>query len=305
MSRVFEALTRAGQEKKEKEANGNLGWVLTEEPKERPISQKNGKVAAPFAQPTTVQVEKTWREKIEDTLLGWGLGRYENYPLIALEKGSPAAEQYKILREKVKRLRSDASVRTLALTSPLKRDGKTTVAVNLAATLALDFEEQVLLIDGDLRDPEVHRYFGIQPGFGLADYLTSNTDDDLASFVHETSLPNLKIIPAGKPSDASSELLAKLKMRNLMDEIKARFPGHQIVVDTPPVLATSDPLVLAGQVDALLMVVRAGKTPREYLLKAVEALDTNKLMGIILNGAELNLSSKNYYYYYHANNGKE
>ena len=102
---------------------------------------------------------KSWRETIEELVFGWDLGRYATHPIVALEEESPASEQYKILREQLKRLRTEAGIRTIAITSPVKRDGKTTVAVNLAASIALEYEEKVLLIDADLRAPSVHRYF--------------------------------------------------------------------------------------------------------------------------------------------------
>ena len=98
-------------------------------------------------------MKKSWRDKIEEWLLGWDLRRYDSYPIVALEKESPGSEQYKILREQIKRLRVESGIRNFSITSPVKRDGKTTIAVNLAAALSLDYEEQVLLIDGDLRAP--------------------------------------------------------------------------------------------------------------------------------------------------------
>jgi capsular exopolysaccharide synthesis family protein len=178
----------------------------------------------------------------------------------------------------------------------VKRDGKTTIAVNLASVLALDYEEKVLLIDGDLRDPGVHRYFNVNSSPGLADYLSSSSSFGIKNYVQETFLSGLRILPAGRPSDLASELLAKEKMKHVMQEIWAEFPGHQIIIDSPPVLSTPDPMVLARQVDGVLMVVRAGKTPRDFLAKALQSLNSTKIMGVVLNGAELGLSSKYYYY---------
>ena len=300
MSRVFEALTRAGEEKRGAPVKpGNGDWVLEEK---RAAGEWAGVGEADgdgTSIVTALPVEswtKSWRERIEELLFGWDLRRYKSYPLVALEEESAAAEQYKILREQVKSIRSETGARCLALSSPVKEDGKTMVAVNLATALALDYEEQVLLIDGDLRSPQVHRYFGLEPSPGLTDYLNSKSNEDLMNYVQDTFLPNLRILPAGRPSQVSSELLAKEKMRNLMEEIRSRFPGHQIIVDSPPVLSTPDPSVLARQVDAVIMVIRAGKTPRTYLLEAVQSLNSNKVKGIVLNGAEMGFASKYYYY---------
>lgn len=303
MSRVFEALTRASGEKKQAgAANLEKPWVLQEglaaeaEPSVGLVPD-NGSDSVSLPKPSPLA--GSWREKVDDFLFGRGLDRYQTYPIVAVERGSPAAEQYKILREQLKRLRSENGTRFVSVTSPVKQDGKTTVAVNLAVAMALDTEEQVLLIDGDLRSSEVHRYFGIDSSPGLSDYLRSSARGGLMNHVRRTFLPNLLVLPAGKPVDLSSELLAQEKMRDLVEEIHSRFASHQIIVDTCPVLSTPDPLVLAPQVDGIIMVVRAGKTPRSYLTKALQCLNSGKVLGVVLNGMELGMDSK----YYHAHTG--
>src|SRR5512142_2007736 len=280
MSRVFEALSKASNDK-------NLHKELASAASDPPIAkgpvfgngterldhhvQPNGKPHEPaVVLPVTANGKSSWRERLEELVFGWDLRRYSSYPIVAVDKDSPAAEQYKILREQIKRLRTDAGIRTIAISSPVKRDGKTTVSANLAAALALDYEEKVLLIDADLRDPGIHRYFNLQPAPGLADYLGSNHHPAVKDLVQDTFLPSLRVLPAGRPSSFSSELLAKEKMSQAMQEIRDEFPGYNIVIDCPPVLSTPDPLVIARQVDGVLMVIRAGKTPRDYLIKALQ-----------------------------------
>ncbi len=251
--------------------------------------------------PRSTNGSKSWRETIEELVFGWDLGRYATHPIVALEEESPASEQYKILREQLKRLRTEAGIRTIAITSPVKRDGKTTVAVNLAASIALEYEEKVLLIDADLRAPSVHRYFKGDVSPGLTDYLSSNSAAGVKSLIRATHLSGLRIIPAGKPSRFASELLAKDRMRRMIDEIHTTLPGQTIIIDSPPVLATPDPLVLSRQVDGVIMVIRAGKTPKDYLAKALSSFSSDKVLGVVLNGADLGLGSK--YYYYYSSNG--
>jgi len=296
MSRVFDALTRAREEKNELK---NSLWVPDGE------GHSPDKISFPSAVSTPVPAdtfpglrsrERSWRERLEELFFGWDLKHYRTHPLVALEKESQVAEQYKILREHVKRLRIETGARSIAVTSPVKGDGKTSVTANLAMATALDSEQRVLLIDADLRSPELHRYFGVPPNPGLADYLRSNSKEDLSNYVHNGFLPNLRIMPAGKPETLSSELLARSKTRDLMEEIFSRLPGYQIIIDAPPILLTSDPLVLANTVDIIIMVVRAGKTPLKYLVEAVESLNTDKLKGIVLSGIDLGISS-NYYHY--------
>lgn len=296
MSRVFDALTRAGEEKNE---HKNSLWVPDGE------GHSPEKISFPSAVSTPAPAhnfpglrpqQRSWRERLEELFFGWDLRKYKTHPLVALERESPAAEQYKILREHIKRVRVEAGARSIAVTSPVKGDGKTSVVANLATATALDSEQQVLIIDADLRSPELHRYFGIPASPGLADYLRSDSKEDLTKYIHNGFLPNLRIIPAGKQEALSSELLARSKTRELMEDIYSRFPNYQVMIDAPPILSTSDPLVLANTVDIIIMVARAGKTPRKFLFLAVESLNSDKLKGIVLSGIDLGFAS-NYYHY--------
>jgi protein-tyrosine kinase len=307
MSRVFEALTKAGHEK-ERQA-GQEVRKAEQDPVHENVSfsgdgaevhwpnEHNGyhhEISGSL--PESAILPRSWREKVEELVFGWDLRRYASYPICALEEESPASEQYKILREQLRRLRNEAGVQTIAMTSPIKRDGKTTVAVNLAASIALEYEEKVMLIDADLRAPSVHRYFNTDFSHGLTDYLSSNSTAGVKGFIKDTHLSGLKIITSGKPSRFASELLAKDRMRHMLEEIRSILPGHTIIVDSPPVLATPDPLVLSRVVDGVIMVIRAGKTPKDYLARALSSLNSEKVLGIVLNGADMGLGSKYYYY---------
>ena len=315
MSRVFEALTKAGHEKERqaenrpKEPEDDIHQALASDDKPFPIPEWAGNSngidhdISVTATKSTAEFTSSWRERIEELFFGWDLRRYAAHPNVALEEESPASEQYKILREQIKRLRTESGIQTIAITSPVKRDGKTTVAVNLAAAIALEYEEKVLLIDADLRAPSVHRYFNDDNSSGLVDYLASNSRVGLKSLVRQTHLSGLRIIPAGKPSRFASELLAKERMGRLLNEVQSELPGHVVIIDSPPVLATPDPLVLARQVDGVIMVIRAGKTPKNYLSKALNSFSPNKILGVVLNGADMGLGSK--YYYYYSSNGRE
>ena len=311
MSRVFEALTKASQER-ERQAESSNNDLVHAIPETVPADSVFQKANFPSERrskadevrvslPKSVGTPKSWRERLEELFFGWDLRRYETHPIVVLEEESAISEQYKILREQIKRLRAEAGIRTIAITSPVKRDGKTTVSVNLAAAIALEYEEKVILIDADLRAPSVHRYFNYEGPHGLTEYLSSNAVGNVKSLVRNTHVNGLLYIPAGKPTRFASELLAKDKMRRMLEEVHAEFPSHMVVIDSPPVLATPDPLVLSRQVDGVIMVIRARKTPKDYLAKALSAFSTNKILGIVLNGADLGIGSK--YYYYYSSNG--
>jgi protein-tyrosine kinase len=298
MSRVSDALQRAADDR------AQLGRPPEDSPRKHRLAANtrfDSVAAEPVQAPSVPLPEisalpKTWRERLEELFFGWDLRRFERHPLIALEKDSAAAEQYRILREQVRTLRNGTGARSISVTSPLKDDGKTMVAVNLALALALGGDEQVLLIDADLRNPDAHKYFGVQRSPGLTDYLTSSSNRNLSSYVRPTSFSGLAIIPAGTASERAGELLAKDRMKSLLEEIRTTYPDRQIIIDSPPVLATSDPLVLAREVGGVIMVVRAGKTRREYLKKAIEILNSPKLMGVVLNGAQFGAAAKYYHY---------
>jgi len=298
MSRVSNALKRASEERAQRSAPGAAPErePQASEPKGA-IASAAGAETTPFSAPTFPEImpaAKSWRERFEEFFFGRDLRGLESYPLVALEKDSVAAEQYRILREQVRTLRNQTGARSISVTSPLKNDGKTMVAVNLAVALAAGGEERVLLVDGDLRDPSVHKYFGVLRYPGLADYLSAKRRGSLSSYLSPTPVPGLQIMPAGNVSELAAELLAKDRLARLLEDVASAYPECQVIIDSPPVLATSDPLVLAREVGGVIMVIRAGRTHREYLKKAVDVLNSPKLMGVVLNGAEFG-SWSNYY----------
>lgn len=290
MSRVSNALKRATEERAQRSAPAAARErePQASEPKAA-IASAAVAETAPFsapAFPAITPAAKSWRERFEEFFFGRDLRRLESYPLVALEKDSVAAEQYRILREQVRTLRHQTGARSISVTSPVKHDGKTMVAVNLAVALAAGGEERVLLIDGDLRDPTVHKYFGALRYPGLADYLSAKRRGSLSSYLSPTPVPGLQIMPAGNVSELAAELLARDRLARLLEDIAAAYPECQVIIDSPPVLAASDPLVLAREVGGVIMVIRAGKTHREYLKKAVDTLNSPKLMGVVLNGVD-------------------
>lgn len=305
MSRVFEALERAS-------AEGSALIAKPLEGREQTVDESITARAAENANAysrvngrshsrdlTESLPDPAWSigKRLRRLVFGRGLEQMKEFPLVFQEPNSFAGEQYKILREQTRKIYTEEANRVLTIMSPIKGDGKSTVAANLAAVIALDHEQQVLLIDADLRSPSLHKFFGINSIPGLADYLTSSYTPNIMDYVQNTSLHGLRVLPAGRPTHLSAELLATENMKSLLKEIPTKFPGHQVIIDTSPVLSTSDPLVLAQQITNILMVVRAGTTPRECLSEAIKSLGPDRVKGIILNGTTLGPSSKYHYYY--------
>lgn len=172
-------------------------------------------------------------------------------------------------------------VRTILVTSALAGEGKSTVAANLAIAISQMIGEHVLLIDADLRRPDLQNFFGMAPKPGLSEYLEH--DLDLRQLLVKTEFDKLTLLQAGKVPANSTELLSSDRMRHLVREVKSRYPDRYIIIDSPPVLSTSEPNVLANQVDGVILVVRAGMTPRELIEDVIESLNPDKIMGVVMN----------------------
>jgi len=199
----------------------------------------------------------------------------------AIAPQSLAAEQYRSLRARIKAAENGRSVRTIVVTSPSKGDGKSLTAANLALTMAQEFHQRVLLLDGDLRRPSVARMFGVEEGPGLADVLTGAADLDMA-LTHLTD-QRLTLLRAGTPPGQPAELLGSTGMRRVLDTLRTQF--DRILIDMPPVAPLADVQVLAPMTDAIVMVVRAGITEKPAIERALSGLEITKVLGLVLNEA--------------------
>jgi len=189
---------------------------------------------------------------------------------------SQIAEQFRGLRSSIVTLNPEGAPRTLVVTSALRREGKTVVAVNLALALAEMPGNQLLLVDANLHDPGIEELVGLPRRQGLADLLQGRLALDKA--IRTTSVQRVSVIGAGTNPRNPSELLASERMRTLVRSLKQRF--NYVILDTPEATTTSDASVLGAIADGVLLVVRQGSTPRHYVEAAhnqLEALGGNVL----------------------------
>ncbi len=199
-----------------------------------------------------------------------------------LQPDSFVAEQFRTLRARLDSLAAERPMRTIAVTSALPGEGKTTAAINLALVSAMAVGRRVLLVDCDLRRPKIHTALGLRPEFGLSELLTDRASLDQAICKVEGSA--LEVLPVrGTPSNPA-ELLASARMRALLEELARTY--ELVILDTPPTLALPDAKVVSELVDGVVLVVRADETPEDDVLAAMDVLDRRRLLGVVLNGAE-------------------
>jgi capsular exopolysaccharide synthesis family protein len=208
--------------------------------------------------------------------------------------GSAIAEAFRTLRTSILFSRTDKSVHSVLVTSAGPGEGKTTVAVNLAATLA-KHKAPVLLIDCDLRKPRVAKALGIPNVIGLTNYLIGEMT--LEEVVQETGMEGLYVIPSGPIPPNPAELLHREPMRQLLEDTKELY--DKVVIDSPPVIAVTDARVLASWTDGLYLVVSMGKTSRRLIQRAVESITSIgfAVHGAILNNLSMPTGRYGYYYY--------
>jgi succinoglycan biosynthesis transport protein ExoP len=222
-------------------------------------------------------------------------------PLVIFEAPhSIMAEQLRQVRTRLQHAASLDTTRSILVTSPSPGDGKSTIAVNLAAGLALN-GRRILLIDANFRRPELHRIFGIGNEVGFGDVL--NDVNTFASAVRETSVPNLSVMPSGAKPNNSTELL---ESQLLLDAIERALEEYDhVIFDSGPMLFVSESVALAPRVDGVVTVVRARSSSRGVLLRMRDGLRQVKAehLGVVLNGVRTQAggyygrSIKTYYEY--------
>jgi exopolysaccharide/PEP-CTERM locus tyrosine autokinase len=213
---------------------------------------------------------------------------------------STEAEQFKILRTNLLYPVSGHPPRSILITSAAPGEGKSFAAANLAISIAMNINRYVLLIDADMRRPDLHRRFGLGEVPGLSNYLMDGTA--LPSLLQKTQVEKLTLLPAGRSPANPSELISSERMVHLLSEVSSRYNDRLIVVDAPPLSIAAESSVLARQVEGILVVVRHGKTKREEVINLLSRVEEEKLLGCFLNGVDRSISR--YYGYYDYNGDK-
>jgi non-specific protein-tyrosine kinase len=226
--------------------------------------------------------------------LGWNSPRYNISRSVQLSPATMTSnrcvgffqdasevESYRLLRTQVLHRIKSRGGNTLMVSSSVPGEGKTLTAINLAFTFAKEFKQTVLLVDCDLRKQRIHEYLGYASDTGLIDYLLD--DKPVSDLITWPGIEKLTIISGGRTTTGSSELLGSPRMKELVEDMKARYPDRIIIFDVPPILSAADALAFAPIVDHVMIVVRAGNTPMPEVKKSLQLLPQEKVIGLVLN----------------------
>jgi len=227
----------------------------------------------------------------------------ENRPekAVIAEPSVAFSESYRTIRTGILLSSAKKAPKTMLIASASPGEGKTTTAINLAVTMAAQSATKVLLIDADLRRPNIGSLFDLDETYGLSTFLSGVSNEEI---IQETPVPNMSVIPAGPVPPNPSELLGSSLMNELFDLLEEKFDF--IIIDSPPLLSVSDGLMLSTDVDGTIMVIKAGKTAHEIVKRALKALNDieSRVIGSILNAVDIKKSTyyyygyKKYYHYY-------
>jgi exopolysaccharide/PEP-CTERM locus tyrosine autokinase len=209
------------------------------------------------------------------------------------------AEEFRIVKRQLLQAASgktgisEDKRQTILVCSATADEGKTFCAVNLALSMAQEKDLEVLLVDGDFSKPEILSILGLEGGPGLIDAIADPSADP-KSFVIQTDIERLSVLPAGRQANNVTELLASQRTRQVLDALIADHPRRIVIFDSPPALMASPATILAGKVGQIVMVVRADKTTEADLREAIGLLSGCEHLSLMLNGTGFTASGRRF-----------
>lgn len=273
MSRVYRALEKAEEEKKRK---------IKEEPSPKVLEGK-----------TVMRKEEQVLKFPEERLKELELPSKQEVPALIVPPHSFAEEEFRKLKTQIFH-RLPNPPHSILITSAAPQEGKTMVSVNLAIAISQEINRKAILIDGDLRNPGIHLGKS-QSSRGLSNYLLDEIP--VSEILINSEIENLRIIEAGLSTSKSSELIGSKRMEELLKFLTETENNTYIIIDSSPIIPTTEPMLLSKMVDGVILVVIADRTPKEAISRAMKGLDRQKIVGVVLNQIDLKLSS--YYSKYH------
>ncbi len=211
-----------------------------------------------------------------------------------LDARSSVAEAYRVLRTSVLLSSADKPPKTILVTSGQPGEGKTTTVINTAISLA-QLGASVLIIDCDLRKPSVHKILGVDHVVGLSTYLARRAEID--DVIQKLPIPNLAVLASGRIPPNPAELISSSRMKEMLGLLSERY--DHILIDSPPLLKVTDPVILSTLVDGVMLVVHGGKSTREVVRRTRQELSSAgaKIFGVVLNNVDMHRDGYDSYYY--------
>jgi len=291
MSRIHEALKKAEQERAMSQPDGRAETVSV-------VLETLTEAAAVSAGPTAMAGAAPAAGLNSESLLARSREtRWSPDPQTMLFFGSDehafGTEEFRTLRSRLYHVREQKPLSKLLVTSALPKEGKSFTAANLAQVIVRQHGRRALLIDADLRNPQLHNLLGADPGPGLSEYLRGEADE--SSILQRGPMENLFLIPAGRVGTNAAELLSSGRMKSLLNRLEPMFDW--IIIDTPPAVPVSDAAILAKDCDGILLVVRSNSTPTDAARRARNEFAGRNLVGVVLNGITPDQSPYMQYYY--------
>ena len=217
----------------------------------------------------------------------------EDSRLVSLGKeGSLGAEKFRFLAVRLRQLRQSRPLKKVLITSSIPEEGKSTVAANLACTLGRRKPQKTLLLEGDLRRPNIAAQFGLSNLPGLCEWLSGETP---TINIYRLEGLGVWLLPAGTTPQNPLELMQSGRLAALMEQLEGWFDW--IVIDSPPVLPLADTSLWSRLADGILLVTRKGTTQKQQLQRGLETIEKSKLLGALMNSSS-NASHSDYYQRY-------
>lgn len=214
------------------------------------------------------------------------------------DKLSPISEAYRAIRTNLQFAGADKAIKTVVFTSAIPSEGKSTTVINLAIVMGQD-NKRVLLVDCDLRRPDLHRQFGL-PNRGLTNCFADNLK--LVDIIQRDIYPNLDVVTSGPIPPNPAELLGSPKMQELLQGVEADY--DYILLDLPPILVVTDAAVIGSKADGVILVVGSGDISPDEAKQAKSLLEKGRvnILGVVLNKVPQRHQGGYYYYYYYDEN---
>ena len=217
----------------------------------------------------------------------------ERHRIVTLDAGNPYRREFDLLRTQVLQKMQENGWRTLAVTSPSVQSGKTMVAVNLALSVALHPSRSALLVDCDLRRPQVAAALGLPQGASFNDVLVGDASVDEA-IVH-AGIPKFQVLPTHRKVAGAAEVLASERMARLVASLRERDPERIVIFDLPPVTAVDDVIAILPRVDCVLLVVGSGSSSKREIEESQRHLVRSNMLGVVINKVADKAGRNEYY----------